>query len=92
VGRKKQPPEYFEARRALNQHLYRHHGTTGLGTLANRLDTHEELHVVFQRRGVEVGHSHKPCGENETDVELAWRMLNEGAEQCGGLNGQADPE
>lgn len=83
MGRRKQPPEYFEARRALNQHLYRHHGTTGLGTLSDRLDTHEDLHIVARRIGQEVGHSHKLFGEGETDIEIAWRVLHEGEEQCG---------
>lgn len=83
MGRRKQPPEYFEARQALNKHLHRHHGTTGLGMLASRLDIHEDLHAVARRRGEDVGHKHEPCDDGETDIQLAWRMLREGEEQLG---------
>lgn len=79
---RKQPPEYFPARRALSQHLYHHHaGTTGEGMLKNRLDQHEEIHIVARRVGLDLGHVHEPCEEGETDIEIAWRMLREGQEQ-----------
>lgn len=78
MGRRKQPPEYARARRALNQHLYRHHGgITGRGMLAQRLDMHEELHRV-ERAGNAEKHSHDPCEDGETDIQIALRVLREG--------------
>lgn len=85
MGRRKQPPEYFEARRAINQHLYRHHGTTGLGALSDRIEIHEEIHAVGDRIGRPAEHTHEPW-DGETEVELAFRLLREGEEQ----DGQAD--
>lgn len=90
MGRKKQPPEYFEARRALARHLFRHHGRTGAsGTLSDRLDVHEELHIVAARRGVTYGHDHEPW-DGETDSELALRLLKEGEDQHGQANASGD--
>lgn len=84
MGRNKQPPEYYEARRALARHFYRHHGRTrGLGTLADRLDIHEELHAVAERQGYTYGHDHEVLREGETDIELALRVLEEGERQHG---------
>lgn len=78
MGRRKQPPEYATARRALNQHLYRHHGgITGRGMLEQRLDMHEELHHK-ERRGNAETHSHALCGDGETDIQIALRVLREG--------------
>lgn len=78
MPRPKQPPEYFEARRAINRHLHRHHGTTGTGMLSDRLDIHEQLHIVAKRLGHDTGHVHEPCADGEDDVALAWRVLKEG--------------
>lgn len=79
MGRRKQPPEYFAARTALARHMFHHHAqATGEGTLTNRLDQHEEIHVVAMRLRVDLGHVHQPCDEGETDIELAFRMLEEG--------------
>ena len=76
MGRRKQPPEYADARRALNQHLYRHHGgMTGRGMLARRLDLHEEMHRTERAHA---SHSHEPCGDGETDIQIALRVLREG--------------
>lgn len=52
--------------------------------LADRLWQHEELHEVARRVGVDVGHTHEPCWEKESDIELAFRLLKEGED------GQAD--
>jgi hypothetical protein len=89
MGRAKQPPEYSEARRALSQHLYRHHGgVTGRGMLARRLDFHEEIHLR-ERRGRAETHSHDPCGEGETDIQIALRVLREGENGQGNVAGDA---
>lgn len=80
MGRRKQPPDYAAARRALSQHVHRHHnGATGLGTLSNRLDQHETMHLS----GRDLGHHHEPCGEGETDIQLAFRLLKEAEGQHG---------
>lgn len=87
MGRHKQPPEYFAARRALNQHLYHHHdGLKVEGMLAARLTQHEELHIVAKRLKVELGHTHEPCEDGEDDIALAHRLLTEGE----AAHGQAD--
>lgn len=79
MGRRKQPPGYAAARRALSQHVYYHHdGATGLGTLANRLDQHEAMHLAAK-----LDHRHDPCGDGETDIEMAFRLLKEAREQHG---------
>jgi hypothetical protein len=84
MGRRKQSPEYPRARRALAQHLHRHHGgITGRGMLDKRLDLHEELHLK-ERAGNCETHSHEPCGDGETDIQIAFRVLREGE------NGQAN--
>lgn len=81
MGRHKQPTGYPEARTALAQHLYYHHGgMTGRGMLAQRLDLHEDLHRV---EGQLASHLHEPCEDGEQDIELARRVLEEGEEQTG---------
>lgn len=81
----KKPPEYFEARRAINQHLFRHHnGALGEGMLAQRLDMHEKLHDFCRERGIEAGHDHSEMWlEGEKDTDVARRMLAEGVAQHG---------
>jgi hypothetical protein len=75
----KQPPEYFEARRALNQHLHRHHeGAAGSGMLGERFELHDELHILAKRLGRELSHSHSEYPEGETDLAAALRLLKEG--------------
>lgn len=75
----KQPLEYFEARRALNQHLHRHHeGAMCSGTLEERFIQHDELHIVARRLGIQLSHSHSEYPENETDKAAALRLLKEG--------------
>jgi hypothetical protein len=89
MGRRKQPPEYFEARSALGRHLHRHHGgITARGMLAQRLDFHEELHQK-EKRGNAEGHCHEPCGDGETDIQIALRALREGEHGQGNIAGDA---
>lgn len=72
-------PSYADARRAINQHLHRHHhGETGGGTLSERLSRHDDLHFLFDGRGVALTHSHAPFDEEETSEALALRYLAEG--------------
>lgn len=79
MGRHKQPPDYYAARRALSRHVYLHHGgVTGRGTLSNRLDQHEAMHLTG-----EADHRHEPCGDGEADTELAFRLLKEAEGQHG---------
>jgi hypothetical protein len=74
-------PSYAEARRALNQHLHRHHKTdVGRGTLAERLGYHHDLHWAFHKRGIPLGHEHRGLLEEETTEEVACRYLLEGEE------------
>jgi hypothetical protein len=89
VGRRKQPPGYAAARTALAQHLHRHHGgITGRGMLAQRLDMHEELHRVERVGGAET-HSHDYCGDGETDIQIAMRVLREGDDGQSNVSGDA---
>lgn len=77
--------EYYEARRALNQHLHRHHaGAVGAGTLEDRFEQHDEIHIVAKRLGVPLSHSHSDYPEHETDLAAALRLFKEGED------GQAD--
>lgn len=76
-----QKPSYAEARRALSRHLYRHHATeVAHGTLAERLSYHDDLHWVFQQRGLSLGHQHGELLEKETTEDVAHRYLREGEE------------
>jgi hypothetical protein len=87
MPRPKKPPEYFEARSAINQHLHRHHaGALGQGMLEERLTQHEELHILAKRLGIAASHTHEVCADGEDDVALAFRLLEEGEAQ----DGQAD--
>lgn len=75
----KQPPEYFEARRALNRHLHRHHnGALGEGKLVDRFVQHDELHIKCLQLGIPMSHTHSEYPEGETDLEAAERLLREG--------------
>lgn len=90
MPRPKQPPEYFEARKALNQHLHRHHaGALGSGTLEERFIQHDELHIVARRLGIPLGHEHSEYPENETDKAAALRLFKEGED--GQTNATASP-
>lgn len=79
MPRPKQPPEYFEARRALNQHLHRHHaGSFGSGELGDRFEQHDEMHMTAKRLEIPLSHSHSEYPENESDLAAALRLLQEG--------------
>lgn len=70
-------PEYYAARRAISQHLWHHHQhARGAGTLAERIDLHDELHWARREEGV--GHSHEPLGDEETAMDVAHRYFREG--------------
>lgn len=76
-------PRYFEARRALNRHLFRHHnGATSHGELSERLEHHGELHALGPRFGVVLDHEHAPATERD-EMDLAFRLFKEGNEQAG---------
>jgi hypothetical protein len=66
-------------RRALNQHLHRHHDGLRLGgTFLERATAHDELHWQAKREGVNLGHEHAPYQDGETDLEMAQRYLADG--------------
>lgn len=82
---------YKEARQALSQHLHRHHNQAwATGTLAERIETHDELHTVGKRLGRPANHSHKPWKDDETLEQIAVRYLREGTEQYGQTNVTTD--
>lgn len=66
-------------KQALNRHLYRHHqAATARGTLVERFTRHDELHWKAREAGVDLGHTHKPYQDGETDLQMAQRLLAEG--------------
>lgn len=66
-------------RRALNQHLHRHHaGSTVRGTLVERFTAHDELHWQARESGTDLRHTHQPYQDGETDLQMAQRLLAEG--------------
>lgn len=75
----------IEGKRALNQHMHRHHhGVQLRGTLEQRLVQHDDLHFGATTGGEEVHeltHTHAPYQEGETDEQMAQRFLGEGAAQ-----------
>lgn len=72
-------PDYHEARRALSRHMHRHHaGGYAVGTLAERLAQHDDLHWHLAEHGVVVGHAHAPLDDDETLLHAAHRYLEEG--------------
>jgi hypothetical protein len=73
----------YEGRRSLNSHYYRHHAGAPkfTGDLASRLEQHDELHFQARKNGVDLGHTHLPYQDGETDNQMAARMLAEGTEQ-----------
>jgi len=84
LARPRKPPGYQEARKALAQHLWRHHGqATGSGELHERIEQHAELHLLCKRNGLPVGHTHEPYPEGETDIETAHRLYQDGESQHG---------
>lgn len=74
--------ESFPGKRALNQHFHLHHDRyRGRGDLIQRLEAHDELHWRAAQEGVDLGHTHLPYQEGETDNEMAARMLADGMAQ-----------
>ena len=66
-------------RRALNQHLHRHHGGAVLkGTFQERLAAHDDLHWQATQRLRPLDHQHQPYQDGETDLQMAQRLLAEG--------------
>jgi hypothetical protein len=75
----KRPRSYFVARREINVHLFRRHGgQMGGGTLADKLDHHERLHLEAKQKGIETGHVHEDYPTGECDEEAARRLFLEG--------------
>lgn len=67
------------ARRAINRHLYRHHGgATMSGTTEQRICAHDDLHWSAQQSGRDLGHSHLPYQDGESEADTAERLLAEG--------------
>jgi len=75
----KRPRSYFAARQQINQHLFRcHDGQMGAGTLAEKLDHHENLHWEAAQAGEKLGHVHGEYPAGECDEEAALRLFQEG--------------
>lgn len=71
-------------RQALNRHLHRHHGgATARGTLTEKFTAHDDLHWQARRQGVDLGHTHEPWQEGESDLQMAQRFLADGDAQDG---------
>ena len=69
------------SRRAINQHVYRHHGRLTLrGTTEQRLSAHDDLHWEAKKNGVDLGHVHLPYQDGEDELGMARRLLQEGEE------------
>lgn len=67
------------AKQAINKHLYRHHGGQGApGTALERMQHHDDLHWSARQAGVDLGHTHLPYQDGETDEQMAERLLAEG--------------
>ena len=74
-------PEYYAARRALAQHMHRHHEQGWCdGTLAARISQHDDLHFLLKQRGKEATHTHAELAEGETLLAVAHRYLREGSD------------
>ena len=75
----------MDGKRALNQHMHRHHhGTQLSGTLEQRLVQHDDLHFGATSGDEEVHeltHTHAPYQDGETDEQMAHRFLAEGTAQ-----------
>ena len=72
----------YEGKRAINQHMYRHHEhTLGKGTLEDRLQLHDDMHWQAKRNGEDLGHQHLAYQDGESTNEMAQRLLAEGTEQ-----------
>ena len=66
-------------RRALNQHMHRHHpGATVRGTLEERFAQHDDLHWEALQKLEPLPHSHRPYQDGESDLQMAQRLLAEG--------------
>jgi hypothetical protein len=79
TGKPLKERDSYPGRQALNQHLYRHHDNAKLkGDLVTRLTAHDELHWQARQEGTDLGHTHLPYQEGETDNDMARRMLAEG--------------
>lgn len=79
TGKPRQQRESYEGKRALNQHLHRHHGGPRMsGDLQERLAQHDELHWWARKTNVDLGHTHLPYQDGETQITMAQRLLAEG--------------
>lgn len=79
TGKTLKERDSYTGRQALNQHLHRHHGGHKVsGDLPERLAQHDELHWWAHKNDKDLGHTHLPYQEGETDNDMARRMLVEG--------------
>lgn len=82
TGAPREERSTFPGKKALNQHLHRHHpGVQLQGDLQRRLEQHDDLHWRARKGGYEqdaLGHTHLPYQDGETDNEMAQRLLDEG--------------
>lgn len=79
TGRSRRNRPTHDGKRALNQHLHRHHGGPQTqGNLTERLAQHDELHWWARKNEVDLNHTHAPYQDGETDTQMAQRLLAEG--------------
>jgi hypothetical protein len=79
AGKPLKERDCYPGRQALNQHLHRHHGGLTLsGDVPTRLAAHDELHWEARQAGTDLGHTHLPYQDGETDNDMARRMLADG--------------
>lgn len=82
TGKTRKDRPSHPGRQALSQHLHRHHGGPQVrGDLTERLAMHDELHWWARQNDTDLGHTHLPYQEGETDNEMAARMLADGTAQ-----------
>jgi hypothetical protein len=73
-------PNYYAARTALAKHMHRHHqGAYGTGTLAERIEQHDDLHWHCTQRDIPLRHQHAELGDDETMIDVAHRYFREGS-------------
>jgi hypothetical protein len=79
TGKPRQGRPSQEGKKAVTQHLWRHHDKTSFfGDRDMRMAAHDDLHFFAKENGRDLGHTHLPLQEGESLNEVARRYLAEG--------------